>query len=302
MDSLLYIFILICIVIIAIFFSSSWGYRQSLKKLSGNAIQRLLKIGGIEYNVKDIFVKINKPDKPNESLSKQNPSEDLESSGSIIFISGLGNGHEWWNWDEMLLTKKGQKVRDELKITNQTGLQNSIKDYTTMSFDMPGVGNSTLNDIKMLELSIQDLAKMIHDLAKYHKLPTPYTLVAHSAGALITYAYKELYPVKKIILIDPSPDFIIKDSGKIQQFLDKYKESKEFKHLVSATYMKLYNKAKYVIPDDAIVHYNIDKTKSDWKQFEEYQTQTFKHTIRHEGKSHWIHINDPQAIIESIKS
>jgi pimeloyl-ACP methyl ester carboxylesterase/GNAT superfamily N-acetyltransferase len=226
-----------------------------------------------------------------------------ETSPTVIFIAGLGNSLDWWNWNEA-----PEELIQKTKWPRNSGIQDPIsKIANTLSFDMPGVGKSIIDSVdKIYPTSFQSIVNMIDKLAAYHKMPLPYILVGHSIGGMIARAYQNEFPEKVagMILIDPSPDFIIKNLA------SHIEPTNELRKLVTFNYMKSYQNSFYALSkklidnpsekSDTIVHYNTDPTRNDSVQQEEYIKNQFKNTIQYFDKTHWIHIQEPVSIIKSI--
>lgn len=195
-----------------------------------------------------------------------------------------------------------------------SGIQDPVsKIANTLSFDMPGTGKSVITnlDISSMEpTSLLSVAVMIDRLAKFHKMPSPCILVAHSIGGMIARVYQNIYPVTAgMVLIDPTPDFIIQNLPPPGDYSNLSPEVRLRKTIIE-NYMIGYrlNMSRDVTPiennnrdqEHTIVHYNIDDSRSDKVQFEDYILKRFKNVVRHDNRAHHIHILEPASIIRSI--
>lgn len=103
-----------------------------------------------------------------------------DSPASFIFLHGLGGNLKAWN---PIVSK-----------LNQLG-------YTTISFDLPGHGDSP-NTFSLSDYTQTSIVHQVHQVVAKHKLTNP-ILVGHCYGGFSALTYTHLYPkeLKALVLI-----------------------------------------------------------------------------------------------------
>lgn len=211
----------------------------------------------------------------------------------VLFISNLGEGHEFYNWNEAdgyLIAKMGW--------AHNAGIQDPIGKYAvTLSFDSPSAGRSKNIPIPG---SLESYCCMIHDLADKF-LPQEYAVVGHALGGLAARVYQKMYPdnVHDVLLIDPTPEYNVRD----------YQKIKANKNLISNKYLNMVfqslDQIPQKVPDNVLVYYNFqdydDKEKQEReKRHDQYIKETYPKSIRVENKGRYFHVTNPKPIVETI--
>lgn len=99
---------------------------------------------------------------------------------SLVFISGLGEDHNTW-----------RKV------------QPSVSSFAlTLSYDRPGLGRS---ESTTAARGVENLSEELQKLLRASGIPRPYILVGHSLGGAIVRLFASRYPadVGGLVLVDP---------------------------------------------------------------------------------------------------
>lgn len=218
---------------------------------------------------------------------------------SVVFVSGLGNGHESWNWDsapDELVAKTGW--------SRKAGIQTEVAKHTvTISFDPHNWGKSDTGD-PITAVSPEAMCEDISQMLVREKVPPPYVFVGHSIGCLTALMYAKLHSdVVALVLIDPVPDFVLYEEFQRPEF---YNKRGERKYDINRAIVQGYAAAAQRIPLTAtqrtVVHYNVeDGNERDQRKEQAIQRTYAGATVHvHRNKTHHIHILDPEPIIKSI--
>ncbi|SIP86059.1 Alpha/Beta hydrolase [Pacmanvirus A23] len=218
-------------------------------------------------------------------LIKQLPKlfQGGDSQSTILFIPGLGNGRESWNWNTA-----SDELINKMKIPRNSGIESPVSEFANViTFNPPGINN---------ELSVPDsldnYCKYIHSLTSEQ---TPY-VVAHSIGCVIANRYAELYPTNKMLFLDPTPDFVLNDMSKPDFYTKsggKYDITKKYIDMIAGCTQR-------VSPSTRII-YNLDDNDPRKKLFKEYIENNYSNTLELKNKSHFIHLVEPKLVIEEIR-
>ncbi|QYB17676.1 hypothetical protein PV-S19_0312 [Pacmanvirus S19] len=202
---------------------------------------------------------------------------------TVLFIPGLGNGRESWNWNEA-----SDELVNKMKIPRNSGIESPASKFANViTFNPPGINN---------ELSVPDsldnYCKYIHELIGDQ---TPY-IVAHSIGCVIANRYAELYPTNRMLFLDPTPDFVLNDMSKP----DFYTKSGG-KYDITKKYINIIAGHKQTIKPSTRVIYNLDDNDPRKELFKEYIENNYSDTIELKNKSHFIHLIEPELVVEEIR-
>lgn len=226
-----------------------------------------------------------------------------EDSGrpSVIFISGLGNDHVWWNWDE----GPEEVVRAQGWARNG-GIQKPVAALTrTLSFDMPGVGRSPVASPDEVPGSFRDAARLVYELGQRHRLPAPWVVVGHSIGGATALVLQDEHPelVKGVVLVDAPSPATLEEIG-APGF---YTKTGALKYEVTRRYLANYHRSRAEVPFAAararrvVAHVNLDDPAGARDQAHAaHAVSAYADTTVHTGATHWIHVTDPAAVLRSI--
>lgn len=216
---------------------------------------------------------------------------------TVLFEAGLGDNSNTWK-----------------------EIQEKISQYTTtFSYDRAGVGKSEGTLITRTGLDIvQDLSKLVSKVS----LKSPFLLVGHSFGGLISRLFASINPgiVAGMILIDAAPEnkeisFQKLLTGKHKVKIKKYLENPELNsekidkvktYKLVSRYKRQFNFPLTIIirglakcygsswPEEKLLEVE-QKLQLDFKKM----SRTSK-TIIAKKSSHYIHRDEPELIIKEI--
>lgn len=218
----------------------------------------------------------------------------INEKEAILFIPGLGNGHESFNWDDVdeeTVFKTGWERND--------GIQKPLsKNFRTFSFDPPGIRKSDGS----VPFKISDYCEYIHKLTE--KLNKPFTIIAHSIGCIVARVYYDMYPedIKRMIFLDPTPDFILDEMEK-----PDYYTKKGGKYDIVKGYIDMVNRSRHQIPDKipkdlVYVIYNTEDNDDRKDSQKKYIEEHFKNIINYNNKTHFMHVTDQKQTLKDILS
>jgi pimeloyl-ACP methyl ester carboxylesterase len=201
---------------------------------------------------------------------------------TVVFIPGLGNGKESFNWDTV-----DEELATKMNIPRNSGIEKPISSITkTISFDPPGINNES-----PVPNTIEEYCKFVHEL-----VGDDIIIVAHSIGCVLANKYSEMYPVIGMLFLDPTPDFILDDMAKP----DFYKKSGG-KYDIVRKYINLFAGQKQRPNQNARVIYNTEDEDGRKELQSKYITENYKNILNVHNKTHFIHLTDPDLVIDEIK-
>lgn len=203
---------------------------------------------------------------------------------TCVLIPGLGNGIESYNWN---LSTDIQRNKHKLPLIYS--LQDKIAKETNMTvitFDPPAYGDNINYNIH----SIDEYIELIYSLDPNIKL-----IVGHSIGARIAQMLGEKYNIKYIML-DPTPDYVINEANFIES---KQNTEEDFINIVKKDVVKITNTQWN--PQSLI--YSIDNDNKNKERKEKYfqSINTKERKIKLIDATHWVHISNPDIVLEEIK-
>lgn len=214
----------------------------------------------------------------------------------VLFIPGLGNGHESFKWEDA-----SDELKDRMKLdADPISLMQRTSEFAEIiSIDPPGINND-----EEPPRNISDYINWLHD----RTIGSP-VICAHSIGCHVALLYAKKYPTRGLILLDPTPEFILQqisaDGFYTKTGLRKYE--------ITSSYINMYATAYHAgelvtspdrLPDVPIViHYNSDdndprrELQSQWIQsiFQD------KKIVKHANLGHFFHIVSPSLIVDDIQ-
>jgi pimeloyl-ACP methyl ester carboxylesterase len=207
------------------------------------------------------------------------PASNVSNNLRILFISGLGDGKESYNWNlstETMRKKTGLPIQESFqeKITNMG--------YETISFDPPGYGDNAHIAVPCNAIAY---CNEIHNFAGNADI-----VIGHSIGARIAQMYVKLYG-GKLLMVDPTPDYIMETA---REMVVKYtgKPIESFLRMIDKSFIDI----KSLSWENAIVIYV--RRSAEMQQF--FDNIKIERKIVLESGSHWIHIEHPDLIIQNI--
>lgn len=219
----------------------------------------------------------------------------LKRSGSgtptILLESGYGESSKTWD-----------------------SIFNEIAKFTTVyAYDRAGLGRS---DESPLKKTSENISTELYTLINVHSIHTPLILVGHSFGGMNCRIFATKYPdlVAGLILIDTThenymTEFLPTMSDEFQfkyniQFKAEgnYKDFEESLEQVMANRKHLGDIPVYVIAAGKKKHYSHENQKL-WNQLQTDLTtlSTNSKLIKAKNSAHYIHIEEPDLIVKSIK-
>ena len=201
---------------------------------------------------------------------------------TVVFIPGLGNGKESFNWDTV-----DEELATKMNIPKNSGIEKPISSITkTISFDPPGINN----DLPVPD-TIEDYCKFVHEIAGDNII-----IVAHSIGCVLANKYSEIYPVIGMLFLDPTPDFVLDDMTKP----DFYTKTGG-KYDIVRKYINLFAGQKQHPNQTARVIYNTEDGDVRKELQHKYINENYKDVLNVYNKTHFIHLTDPGMVIDEIK-
>ena len=223
-----------------------------------------------------------------------------KGSPTVVFISGLGDGSESWDW-----------IQKEIAVT-----------ASTLAYDRRGTGKSpavtTPRSCRELVLELQGLLEAL-------AVQPPYILVGHSFGGLIARLYAAYYPqdTSALVLVDAAAEFKEAAFDKIlpEQLRQENTAYLENPLLNSEKIDKLLSYRQVAeaslgepasIPLSVITRGLPDRQVADWPAgeilkaeqrqqagFLRLSTAARQRIARNSG--HYIHCDEPEIVVEEIK-
>jgi len=197
-------------------------------------------------------------------------------------IPGLGGGRDSFNWNEA-----PQELVDKMQIPRNVGIApvlNRIGDV--IDFDPPGIGNA-----EAVPATLDEYCAWIHAKCK----TTPY-IVAHSIGCVVANRYCQLYGAAGLILLDPTPDWLI------EQMRDpEYYTKHGGKHDIVRKYIDILTNT-IVTPTckNTLVVYNTQTGDKNAEKQREYINCAFSvvdaEVINVHDKTHFMHLTVPDTV------
>lgn len=221
----------------------------------------------------------------------------MNGSPTVLFEAGMGDSSETWNY-----------------------IQNKISLLTsTFSYDRAGIGksDSALMPRTCLEL-VQDLSILLTKVP----VKTPFILVGHSFGGLVSRLFASIYPnlIAGMILVDAAPEYkeIAYEKVLPSQFITSNREYFNNPMLNAEkidkvqSYKQIDNyKCMFDFPLTVIIRGLQDNYYKDWpnqeileveqrlqKDFKNLSTRSKIIIAKH--SRHYIQKDEPELIVESI--
>lgn len=266
MQNLLILLIFVLLIALIILFS-----QQILLIANRKFIRTLYKAGGCDQLVKLI---------KNPALS--------DKKYTCILIPGLRNGVESYNWN---LSTEQQRMKTGIPITDSLQDKISVLGYKTVTFDTPMHGQNENCNIS----SIDEYCNLIKESGNV-------IVVGHSIGARIAQYYSSKYNTP-YLMIDPTPDYILDNL-----IYTKHIEQPNVKEYINAhkfleVIRKDKDKLKKLKWHDAHIIYSLDSTDKNMKQYQEYiDNIECKSKIMIRNGTHWVHITNPDTVLDVIRS
>jgi pimeloyl-ACP methyl ester carboxylesterase len=248
-------------------------------------------------------------------------------SPTVILISGLDDRADVWH---------ESNIKQEPDVFSETSTFTRV-----CAYDRPGTIINTDTDIKKSRsdpvhqpITIQQAAKDLHDLLVASHQPGPFVLVGHSAGGLIARAYGATYPKKVagIVLVDAlsenlhqqlSPDdwyFFDTDLNGVPKELASYSDYERIDYVTSFGQLKPIERDIPIIVLSAGKMIDTEGLESSGRlknmptgflkrlwaaqlKAQNHLAQLFpgaKH-IWQNNSSHYIHVEQPQIVSQSIR-
>lgn len=274
--------------------------------------------GASEFKVYRLNTQHTSPKSPSPDKTLKSPTLPLTLPIALL-IPGLGNGKESFNWN---LSTQEQREKTGLQLTNSSSsslssLQHQIADlgYITYTFDPPGYGDNV--DIKMPD-TIDEYCELIHNVVGDADI-----IIGHSIGARIAYRYSELYPKDnmKIILLDPTPDYVLHTSPEIMEkkkgtmvgdFMRMIINSPEISSQKwEHSFNSLNNNLNNNLNNLTYIIYSIDDNDPNNGKKQEYFSKLISTSnndlsgdltiLKLKNATHWVHISNPDRVLDIIK-
>jgi pimeloyl-ACP methyl ester carboxylesterase len=217
-----------------------------------------------------------------------------EGSVTVVFESGLGDGMDKW-----------EPVFDPISSF-----------ATTFAYDRPGYGRS--DDVSGTRTG-RDIVEHLRTLLTQVELSPPYVLVGHSSGGMYVELYARLYPdeVVGVVLVDSRhPEFtqrceerLDKDECDIPGLMKLVMPGHMKREIDGAAQTADQIRAAPAFPDIELIVLSRNKGKEsqEWlKLWQEMQLEYAKLTRRSqhiisEKSGHYVHHDDPEAVIEAVQ-
>ncbi|WP_310832796.1 alpha/beta fold hydrolase [Paenibacillus pedocola] len=223
-----------------------------------------------------------------------------KGSPTVVFISGLGDGSDSWD-----------------------GIQQEIAGIaSTFAYDRAGTGKSPAVTIPC---SCRDLVLELHEMLAELAVQPPYILVGHSFGGLIARLYAAYYPQDSsaLVLVDAAAEYKEVAFEKIlpEQLLPGNRAYLENPLLNSEKIDKRLSYRQIAeaslgepggIPISVITRGLPDRQGADWPAEEILEVEQLQQTgflrLSTDGRQrfarssgHYIHLNEPEIVIEEIR-
>lgn len=237
-------------------------------------------------------------------------SGDSTTKSAIVLISGLGNDHRWWNWQD-----QDEDIRNDPQFRDAKGkvaLQPLVSKFTkVMSFDYPGMGYSKYLAVPK---DVKDLCQQIEKIRAQYLTPQ-IVLVGHSIGSVVARIYYGLYSkqVQGMMLLDPTMDFTLAEMRK-RNYYTKHLQSdlvdtQKTKYQTTYNYIQMFNRSQRMLPkllqlaklENLQVHYNWQYDDPTHEKYEDTIKKHFPMAVKHIEKTHWFHVLEPESLTITLE-
>lgn len=204
----------------------------------------------------------------------------------IVLLSGLGNGHESYNWQ---LSTSEQREKTKLPLIESVQKRIANLGYKVISFDPPGYGENLSYPVPE---SLDEYCTLI-------KKMKPKLIIGHSIGGRIAQYYGEINKILYVML-DPTPDYILEKF----EYTKHLEQPENIKYQNTYKFLKMIKNSKKAIKslkwNPEVLIYSIDDNDERKNTKNEYFEKMNTNKIKLENATHWVHISNPDILVTAI--